>query len=87
MKFRPRLLVGAVLLAVALLFGAAGYRNQTSAATFSCKKQDCPNEASCNGSNVVTDGCSITCYVESGPPGHLQYSGGASCGTGPPQGD
>ncbi|MBY0496269.1 MAG: hypothetical protein K2Y23_18840 [Cyanobacteria bacterium] len=55
------------------------------ATSFSCQQTgSCPNQASCEGTNVVRDGCTIQCLVplEGNTSGELVNAGSATCGAG-----
>jgi hypothetical protein len=81
MRLRITMLGTVLLLAVAVLSGGIGNRNQTQAAVFSCQGTNCPNQSSCTGDHWVQSTCSITCYKDQGVTGQMVFSGSANCGT------
>ena len=84
MRSRIRIIATLSLLTVSALLGGSINRDQTRAATFTCKSlPTCPNNSTCEGDHWNPSGCSITCYRESGVPGQIVYSGSANCGTSP----
>lgn len=85
MRSRIRLIGTLLLLTVAALLGGTSNRDQTLAATYTCRAgQTCPNNSTCEGSHWSSSGnCSITCYKEAGAPGQIVYSGSANCATSP----
>jgi hypothetical protein len=81
MNSRITILATLLLVAMAVMFGSVGNRNQTLAAEYSCTTSQCPNSAKCEGDHWTRTGdCSISCYKESGAPGEIVFSGSANCG-------
>jgi hypothetical protein len=72
----------AVVAALGLL-AAVVTPTPAQATSFSCQQTgSCPNQASCEGSNYVRDGCTIQCLVpvEGSSTGELANAGSATCG-------
>jgi hypothetical protein len=77
---RFKTLVTLTLLAMAILSGAVGNRDQTLAADYSCHTGTCPGVAQCSGDYWSQSGsCAITCYRNAGTPGQIVVNGSASC--------
>jgi hypothetical protein len=75
--------------AIALLV-LATTSSEVQASSFSCQQTgSCPNQATCEGSNFVRDGCTIQCLVplEGSASGELVNAGSATCGSGGGGGD
>lgn len=78
-----RIVSAAALIAAIALLVVAGTPAPVQAAAYSCQQAgSCPNQASCEGTNYVRDGCTIQCLVPAeNSPGELVNAGSATCGT------